>query len=74
MAPHPMIVGKQKLSHEKEREREPWKIIKARRNNQGLTKILSFVNIFIPQKNWLQFLTGRRYDDVLFFVSVTLIV
>jgi len=28
MAPHPMIVGKQKLSHEKEREREPWKIIK----------------------------------------------
>jgi len=23
-----MIVGKQKLSHEKEREREPWKIIK----------------------------------------------
>ena len=55
-----MIVGKQKLSHEKEREREPWKIIKVPKKLDRLWK--RFKNKFMKQTE-IRSLTERKLKN-----------
>ena len=50
-----MIVGKQKLSHEKEREREPWKIIKE-------SEQFAFPMLYIRKTNALEY-SKREIND-----------